>query len=131
LDSTSSTLSGYAGILGYCPQPIFMCLQKDDEDFGEREQPLRLQQNRTEGELGWDDIYETKPECEIQADRFVLIYFPPLIASRDLCADNGFGDMATMNASSGGKIAMATLTEITFHLDSEDKFRRASSLAHA
>jgi hypothetical protein len=53
--------------------------------------------------------------CELKVGRFALIHFPPKITSRDLCANEGFGQALTASKNApNGSFVIANLTEIVF-----------------
>jgi hypothetical protein len=52
--------------------------------------------------------------CDVKVHRFVLIYFPEQMISRDICANEGYGTAKTTSRTTGSEATTATVDHITF-----------------
>ena len=110
-------------LFGGCSQLRSVCI-KNDPEYLKREECLA----QTNSTIMYANVTDTYPPrcssledyvdyqlsvCEINVGRFVLIYFPDEIISRDLCAKDGFGTAETKLHTSSDMMT-AIVENITF-----------------
>jgi hypothetical protein len=96
------------GFFDQCPEPVMAC----EANQGNLGIPRSMEFTANEPPV-------VTPRCAMNIGRFVLIFFPPPVSnvSRDLCANNGFGDISAPPATNvtEGLLVTATMKHITFH----------------
>jgi hypothetical protein len=67
--------------------------------------------------------------CNVKVGRFMMIYFPEVITSRDICGNQGFGTAKTLGRTSNDNIMTATVENITFgvYQRGDGTYKKASS----